>query len=288
MSIAKIVTALPVLPPRAADAHKGTFGKVLVVAGSRGMSGAAVMCGSAALRGGAGLVQVACPSDVQLYVAAGNPCFMTAALPVEVKGGLAADAVPVILELAESANVLAIGPGIGHGGNLSEILEILLVQAPLPVVLDADGLNVLAHLPVGVFKRRTAPTVLTPHPGEFGRLLHRPTAEVQADRQELAVGFAAERGVVLVLKGHGTLVTDGGRLYKNTTGNPGMATGGTGDVLTGLIAALIAQGLAPFEAAQLGVYLHGKAGDIAAEEIGQVGLIATDLIDRLPTAIRTL
>src|SRR5262245_28998108 len=129
MSIAKIVTALPVLPPRAADAHKGTFGKVLVVAGSRGMSGAAVMCGSAALRGGAGLVQVACPSDVQLYVAAGNPCFMTAALPVEVKGGLAADAVPVILELAESANVLAIGPGIGHGGNLSEILEILLVQA---------------------------------------------------------------------------------------------------------------------------------------------------------------
>jgi ADP-dependent NAD(P)H-hydrate dehydratase len=288
MTAPKTVTALPSLPPRAPDAHKGTFGKVLVVAGSRGMSGAAVMCGGAALRGGAGLVQVATPSDVQLQVAAGNPCYTTAGLPIEAKGSIAADAVPVILELAESATVLALGPGIGQGGKLPEILEILLVQAPLPVVLDADGLNVLANLPADVFKRRHAPTVLTPHPGEFGRLLHRPTAEVLADRQELAVHFAAERGVVLVLKGHNTLVTDGVRLYRNTTGNPGMATGGSGDVLTGLIAALIAQGLAPFEAAQLGVYLHGKAGDLAAEEIGQVGLIATDIIDHLPAAFRSL
>lgn len=288
MTTPRIITALPTLPPRNPESHKGTFGKVVVVGGSRGMSGAAVLCGAAALRGGAGLVQVAAPADVQPCVAAGNPCYTTASLPVEVKGGLATDAIPVILELAESAQALAIGPGLGQGGHLPEIIEILLVQASLSVVLDADGLNVLAKLPTDVFKRRSAPTILTPHPGEFGRLLHKSTAEVLADRQELAVAFAAERGVVLVLKGHGTIVTDGARLYRNTTGNPGMATAGSGDVLTGVIAALVAQGLAPFEAAQLGAHVHGKAGDLAADEKGQVSLIATDLIDYLPAAFRSL
>ncbi len=282
-----IVNSVPHLPPRAVNAHKGSFGKVLIVAGSRGMSGAAVLCGSAALRGGAGLVRVATAADVQPCVAAGNPCYMTACLPIEVKHHLLADdAVPIILELAETADVLAVGPGIGLGGKIPEIIEILLVQAKKPLILDADGLNALAKHSTDTLARRTPPTILTPHPGEFARLLGCTVPEVQKNRDEVAVRFAMERKVVLVLKGHRTIVTDGRRMYRNTTGNPGMATGGSGDVLTGLIAALVAQGLAPFEAAQLGVHIHGKAGDLAAQDKGQVGLIASDLIDYLPLAFK--
>lgn len=282
----QVITQLPKLPPRAPNSHKGTFGKVLIVAGSRGMSGAAVLCGSAALRGGAGLVQVASPIDVQPLVAAGNPCFTTACLPIEMKDhGLAEDAVPIILELAESAKVLAVGPGLGQSAKVPEIIEILLVQAKLPLVIDADAINALAKHRSDVLKRRPGPTVLTPHPGEFARLLKCSTEDVQANREELAVRFAHDHSVVLVLKGQQTLVTDGKRLYRNATGNPGMATGGTGDVLTGLIAAWIAQGLTPFDAAQLGVYIHGMAGDLAAEIKGQIGMIATDVIDQLPHAI---
>lgn len=285
----RIISTLPNLPPRAADSHKGSFGKVLVVAGSRGMSGAAVLCGSAALRGGAGLVQVATPSDVQPCVAAGNPCYTTACLPIEMKThGLAEDAVPTILELAETASVAAIGPGMGLSAKIPEVIEILLVQLDLPVVLDADGINALTFLRNDVLGRRPAPTILTPHPGEFARLLKCSTEDVQANREELAGRFAADHKVIIVLKGHGTLVTDGERMYRNSTGNPGMARGGTGDVLTGLIAALIAQGMSAFDAAQLGVYIHGKAGDLAAEAKGQVGMIASDLIEFLPLAIRTV
>ncbi len=281
------ITTMPKLPPRKRDANKGDFGKVLIVAGSRGMAGAAVLCGTAALRGGAGLVTVATGADVSPIVAAGNACYLTACLPIEVHHhGYADDAAPIILELAEKASVLAIGPGIGSAGKMAEIIEIILVQAKLPIVLDADGLNALAHLSLEVLNRRSAPTIMTPHPGEFARLLGCSVREVQANREELALRFAHQHGGVLVLKGHQTLVTDGLHLYRNTTGNPGMATGGTGDVLTGLIAALVAQGLKPFEAAQLGVYLHGKAGDLAAEAVGEVSLIATDLLQYLPEAFR--
>lgn len=287
MTPPRMITTVPKLPPRPPESHKGTFGKVLVVAGSRGMAGAAMLCGSAALRGGAGLVQVASPLDVQPCVAAGNPCYTTACLPIEMKEhGLAEDAVPLILELAQSADVLAIGPGLGQTAKIPEIIEILLVQAELPVVLDADGLNALAKLRSDVLKRRPAPTILTPHPGELGRLLKCSTDDVLANREDLVQRYAHDHGVIVVLKGHKTLVSDGERLYRNTTGNPGMATGGTGDVLTGLIAALIAQGLSAFDAAQLGVNIHGLAGDLAAEAKGQVGLIATDLIDYLPMAFQ--
>jgi len=282
----QLVADVPKLPPRKPDGHKGTFGHVLVVAGSKGMSGAAVLCGSGALRGGAGLVQVASPADIQAVVAAGNPCYLTAALPVDVQGQLAEDAIPVILELAGSATALALGPGLGQSGKTAEIVEFVLRQAAIPIVLDADGLNALPKLPSTVLSLRESPTVLTPHPGEFARLTKTSTADVQANREKLAIAFAAERKVILVLKGHGTIVTDGKRLYRNTTGNPGMATGGSGDVLTGLIAALIGHGLAPFEAAQLGVCAHGRAGDLAADELGQSGLIAQDLLAYLPLALR--
>ncbi len=155
----------------------------------------------------------------------------------------------------------------------------------MPLVLDADGLYALEQQ-TDHLRSRPAPSILTPHPGEFARLLGTDTTTVQSQRQDLAVRFAAEHSVVLVLKGHGTIVTDGRRVYHNTTGNPGMATGGTGDVLTGLIAALLGQGLEPFAAAQLGVHLHGLAGDLARDEVGEVSLIASDLLDYLPRTFR--
>ena len=256
----------PRLPKRRADAHKGDYGRVLVVAGSRGFSGAATLCGTGALRGGAGLVTVACPRDIQDTVAVGNPCFMTFALTASV-----AD--------LPKADVVAVGPGLGHD-SADFVLELLAHFAG-PVVIDADA---LAAIPRGGFAR-SVPAVLTPHPGEFARLLGKTAGDVQADRENLAIGFARAEGVVLLLKGARTVVTDGVRVFTNTTGNPGMATGGCGDVLTGLIAALLGQGLLPFEAAALGAWAHGRAGDLAAERVGEVSLTAVDLLDHLPATL---
>jgi ADP-dependent NAD(P)H-hydrate dehydratase len=280
------ITELPVLPPRAPDSNKGNFGRVLVVAGSRGMSGAAVLCASAALRGGAGLVKLAVPESILPLVAVANPCYLTAPLPQDEHGQLADQAEGELLSLARANDVLALGPGLGRSPAITALVSSVLTQAQLPIVLDADGLNALQPHTERL-KGRSAPLVLTPHPGEFARLLGSDVATVQSQRQELAVRFAAEHGVVLVLKGHGTVVTDGRRVYRNTTGNPGMATGGTGDVLTGLIAALLGQKLEPFAAAQLGVHLHGLAGDMARDELGEVSLIASDLLAYLPRALRT-
>ncbi|HKB36420.1 MAG TPA: NAD(P)H-hydrate dehydratase [Gemmataceae bacterium] len=275
------------MPARAADANKGNFGRVLVVAGSRGMSGAAVLCGSTALRGGAGLVTVALPSSILPLVAAGNPCYMTAALAEDAQGRLAGAARDELLGLARANTVVAVGPGLGGSSDLPSLVLSLIEQTQIPLVVDADGLNALQGL-VAQLRGRGAPVILTPHPGEFARLLGSDVVAVQADRQGLAVRFAAEHGLVVVLKGHRTIVTDGRRVYVNATGNPGMATGGTGDVLTGLVAALLGQGLEAFAAAQLGVYLHGSAGDLARDELGEVSLIASDLLTYLPRAFRAL
>lgn len=280
-----VITPPPGLPLRPADANKGSFGRVLVIAGSRDMSGAAVLCGIAALRGGAGLVRIAAPAGIQPVVASANPCYLTAALPEDEHGQLTAVAAPALLELAATSTVIACGPGLGRGSGMTHLVRVLLLETRLPFVLDADGLNVMADH-AEPLRGRTAPLVLTPHPGEFARLLHIDIATVQARRQELAVDFAAANGLVLVLKGHGTVVTDGRQVYVNSTGNPGMATGGTGDVLTGLIAALLAQGLGAFAAAQLGVYLHGRAGDLARDHLGEVSLIASDLLEYLPRTLR--
>jgi NAD(P)H-hydrate epimerase len=276
------VTQLPSLSPRRADSNKGDFGRVLVVAGSRGMSGAAVLCGSAALRAGAGIVRLAVPHEILPIVAVGNPCYMTVPLPGDDHGRLGDAARDALMELAQGHDVIAVGPGLSHGPVLTALLAALLAQVTRPVVLDADGLNAFADHPERL--RRAAPLILTPHPGEFARLVHLDTAAVQAQRRELAVRFALEHDVIVVLKGHGTLVTDGRRLYENNTGNPGMATPGSGDVLTGLVAALLGQGLGPFAAAQLGVYLHGLAGDLARDDLGEVSLIASDLVAYLPKA----
>jgi ADP-dependent NAD(P)H-hydrate dehydratase len=280
-------TEVPELPPRKADSNKGSYGRILIVAGSRGMSGAAVLCGSAALRGGAGLVKVATPCEVWPMVAVGNPCYMTVPLEKDKQTSmLTAAALAKVLELARGSDVLAVGPGLGQGAELSNFLGELIRQVTCPLVLDADALNVCAQrLPI--LDKKASPIIITPHPGEFGRLLGKTVAEVQVAREELAVTFARRHELTVLLKGHGTIVTDGKRLYVNTTGNPGMATAGSGDVLTGLIAALLGQGLPPFEAAQLGAHVHGLAGDLACADLGEEGLIATDLIKYLPAALKT-
>jgi NAD(P)H-hydrate epimerase len=222
------------------------------------------------------------PADILPIVAAGNPCYMTAPLPADEHSRLSREGETALLELVTASDVVAFGPGLGNIPAVTSLLTTLLQRTALPLVVNADGLNALqGHCDA---LRGRSGTILTPHPGELARLLGTTTAAVQAQRQSLAVSFAAEHGVVLVLKGHLTVVTDGQRLWINPTGNPGMATGGSGDVLAGLIAALVGQGLATFAAAQLGVYLHGLAGDLARDDLGETALIATDLLAYLPQA----
>jgi NAD(P)H-hydrate epimerase len=216
----EIVIHLPTLVPRPAESNKGTLGRVLVVAASRGMSGAAVLCATAALRGGAGLVQVAVPAEVLPIVAAANPCYLTATLLQDEHGQVADGAEATVLQLAAVSDAVALGPGLGRSPAVARIVARVVAEVAGPLVLDADGINALQQQ-LHILRLRKAPTVLTPHPGEFARLLGIDVASVQARRQELAVQFAGEHGVVLVLKGHGTLVSDGRRLYRNTTGNPG-------------------------------------------------------------------
>jgi ADP-dependent NAD(P)H-hydrate dehydratase len=279
------IQELPCLKPRPIDANKGSFGRVLVVAGSRGMSGAAVLCASAALRGGAGLVKAAVPQGILPIVAAANPCYLTAPLPEDDGGRIDKAALPPLLEQLHGQTATVFGPGLGQSPDLPDVLAEVLRADRTPLVVDADGLNALAKR-LDLLKANPRALILTPHPGEFSRLTSTSIPEIQADRQESAVRFAEEHNVVLVLKGHGTVVTDGDRVYVNPTGNPGMATGGTGDVLAGLIGALIAQGLDAFAAAQLGVYLHGLAGDQARDAFGESPFIASDLLDYLPDAFR--
>ncbi|TKJ37175.1 MAG: NAD(P)H-hydrate dehydratase [Planctomycetes bacterium B3_Pla] len=280
----QIVNSIPKLKSRAIDAHKGDFGKVCIIAGSLGMSGAAALAGRAALRAGTGLVRVATPKSVLPIVASIEPCFTTIALPEDAAGRISAKAINTILEAVVENDAVAFGPGVGVSGALRSILEVLIEQQQLRLLIDADGLNNLADIrdwPA----RLNAKLILTPHPGEMKRLwsgLFR--EQLLADRQEQAAKLARQTKTVVVLKGAGTVVTDGERVYVNKTGNPGMATAGSGDVLTGVITALVGQGLSDFDAAILGVYVHGLAGDIGAERVGQTSLITTDIIDSLPAA----
>lgn len=298
----RMIETLPSPPTRPADAHKGTFGRVLVIGGSRGMSGAPSLAGLGALRGGAGLVYVAVPSEILPIVASIEPSYLTIPLATEEEHGcLAAEGLTGLRHACEGKDAIALGPGLGQSRGVTAIVTTLFVELPQPMVVDADALNVLAlsqfnpnvtgvgaksergrplevaHADGVAVKRFGGPRILTPHPGEFARLIGRDIATVQSQRVKLAAEFAATHGVIVLLKGQGTVITDGNRLAINRTGNPGMATGGTGDVLTGLIASLLAQGLEPFEAAQLGAHLHGLAGDLAAAELTQPGLIASDL-----------
>jgi NAD(P)H-hydrate epimerase len=276
------LAALPRLAPRKPDSHKGDFGRALLVGGSQGMAGAIALAGMAALRSGAGLVRLATPSACQATVAAFEPSAMTIPLACDGEGRIALAALPMLVEMAKEATALALGPGLGRSDELVEVVARLYQELAQPMVVDADGLNALARR-AAVLERSGGPRVLTPHPGEFGRLIGR-DAVPTAERESLARAFAKRTGAVVVLKGHQTVITDGQRVALNATGNPGMATGGTGDVLTGIITALLCQRLAPYDAARLGAHVHGLAGDLAASELGEVGMIAGDLVRFLPTA----
>ena len=280
----KTVGQIPKLKPRAPDAHKGDFGKVCIIAGSTGMSGAAALAGRAALRAGAGLVRVAVPKSVLPIVASIEPSFTTIPLPEDSAGRISAKAVNTILDAAGENDVLAFGPGIGTSTALRSILQALIEQKQLRLLIDADGLNNLSKIKDWPTKLK-ASAILTPHPGEMKRLWVGFFREkLPPGRQQQAEQLAKSARTIIVLKGAGTLVTDGQKVYINKTGNPGMATAASGDVLTGVIAALMGQGLNNFDAVVLGGYIHGLAGDITAEKFGQVSLIATDIIQALPDA----
>ena len=276
---------LPSLPPRPSDAHKGTFGTALIIGGSRGMTGAVTLAGMAALRGGAGLVRLAVADRCLETVAGYEPSYMTAALPDDVEGRISGAAYARIVELARSATVVALGPGLGRSPDLDRLVALLYKELSLPMVCDADALNALSTNPE-LLSHHAGPRVLTPHPGEFARLVgHKYPGE---EREVAALELASRCHVIVVLKGHRTFVTDGRRHWHNSTGNPGMATGGSGDSLTGLITALACQGLEPYDAARLGVYVHGLAGDLAAKELGEMSLIAGDIVGYLPKALKRI
>jgi hydroxyethylthiazole kinase-like uncharacterized protein yjeF len=277
----------PLFAPRPRDSNKGKFGHVLIVAGSRGKSGAAAMSGMAALRAGAGLVTVACPASALSPVASHSPELMTEPLPETADGAIAFAALERIRELAEKRTLLAIGPGIGAEDETKQVVNRLFNELEKPMVVDADGLNCLAR---GEWRGTKALRVLTPHPGEMSRLSGQSIADIQRDRMAAARAFACERRITLVLKGEGTLIAfEDGRVWVNPTGSPAMATGGTGDILTGMISGLIGQFPHDAERAVAGaVYLHGLAGEIAARHLTEQNVIATDLLRYLPEGIRAI
>ena len=276
-----------IVPARAPESHKGDFGRVLIVAGSRGRTGAAHLAALGALRSGAGLVTVATPRSCLPIVASMGPEYMTEALDETVSGGIDFASLDRLFEL--DADVIAVGPGIGRDPATVAFVHGLLERAGVPIVIDADALNAFSGDPDRLMGRDGVDVIVTPHPGEMSRLLGIPIEAVQADRVEHARRFAAAHRVHVVLKGHRTVIAGPeGRTFVNLTGNAGMATGGTGDLLTGMIAAWVAQLLDAEAACKLAVYLHGTAGDLAEADEGEAGLIASDLAGRLGGALMEL
>lgn len=276
-----------IVPVRAADSHKGDFGRVLIVAGSLGRSGAAHLAALGALRSGAGLVTIATPRSCLPIVAAMAPEYMTVPLDETDAGTVDFSALDRVLDM--DADVIAIGSGLGQAPATAAFVHGLLERTGVPLVVDADGLNAFSGDPDRLMARDEVPVVITPHPGEMARLLNISTEALQRDRVRYAREFAAAHRVHVVLKGHRTLVaTPDGRTFINLTGNPGMATGGTGDLLTGMVAAWFAQLLDAEAACKLAVYLHGTAGDLAEADEGDVALVAGDIASRLGDAVLEL
>jgi NAD(P)H-hydrate epimerase len=274
------------ITPRSPDSHKGDYGRVLVVAGSPGKTGAAHLAAIGALRSGAGLVTVATPASCQAIVAAMAPEYMTEALH-ETDDGLDPNDVDHVIEIAR--DVIAIGPGLGQMASTREFIKLLVDRATMPLVIDADGLNAFSGDPDRLMGREGRDVIITPHPGEMGRLVGMSTDEVQSSRLEIARNFAGAHRVYVVLKGHRTLVaTPDEKVFINPTGNPGMATGGTGDVLTGMIAAWLAQLLDAEAACKIAVYLHGMAGDLAEADESEISMTAGDVAGHLGDAIMEL
>lgn len=271
---------LSLLPDRNPWGHKGNFGKLLLLCGSRGYTGAAFFAAMGALRSGAGLVFLGVPESIYGIEAVKLNEPVIFPLP-DAGGRLSADAVPEILTRLPQMDAVLVGPGLGQSEGTLAVVRVVLEKAECPVVVDADGINVLsAHR--DLLRGRKSPTILTPHDGEFARL----GGVMGEDRMAAAAALAEELGCVVLLKGHETCITDGTDGYLNPTGNPGMAVGGSGDVLAGVITALLGAGLPPLEAAACGAWLHGAAGDRCAAELGQYGMLPTDMLSALPRLMK--
>ncbi|MBQ8925664.1 MAG: NAD(P)H-hydrate dehydratase [Clostridia bacterium] len=278
--------AAALLPARERTAHKNDAGHVLSLCGSVRMPGAACLCANAALRAGAGLLTAAYPGPAYPAIASHLTEAMSLPLPAAPDGTLSVDALPVLKDFHGKATVLVTGCGLGQSDAVKTVLRELLRTADIPVLLDADALNNISG-DLSVLKDRTAPTVLTPHPGEMARLTGRPASEILADRVSVAKQFADEYGVTVLLKGADTVVAscDSDRIYVNTTGNEGLAKGGSGDTLSGILAAFLAQGMQPFEAAAAAAYYHGKTAELCALDMALRSILATDLIEALPLVL---
>lgn len=273
-------SVLNILPDRDPWAHKGNFGKILMLCGSRGYTGAAVLAAMGALRSGAGLVYMGVPESIYAIEAVKLTEPIVFPLPDE-DGKLSVNAVQVILGLLPKMDAVLIGPGLGQSKGTLAVLKAVLREFTRPVVVDADGINLLSQHKY-LLRGRTAPTVLTPHDGEFIRL----AGSLGTDRLDSAAAMARELGCIVVLKGHETLITDGAVCYRNRTGNPGMAVGGSGDVLAGILVSLLGQGIKPMEAAAAAVWLHGAAGDRCAQKLGQYGMLPSDMLEELPRLMK--
>ncbi len=270
---------LDILPDRKPDSHKGDYGRVLLLCGSLGYTGAAALAAMGALRSGAGLVYLGVPRSI--YEIEAIKLTEPIVFPLPDDGGkLSADAIPEILKMLHNMDAVLIGPGLGKSEGVFAVVKAVLENCEAPVVLDADGINVLpGH--IDILRERTGITILTPHDGEFTRIV-----EPGTDRVVSAMDFAKSNGVILLRKGHRTIVTDGEICYRNTTGNPGMAVGGSGDVLAGIIVSLLGQGIDPLAATACSAWLHGAAGDICSREIGQYGMLPTDMLQVLPRLMK--
>ena len=273
-------TVLSILPDRDPYAHKGKFGKLLLLCGSRGYTGAAALAVMGALRSGAGLVFLGVPESIYAIEAVKLTEAIVFPLPDE-GGKLSAAAIPEILERLPKLDAVLIGPGLGQSEGTTEVAKAVLQSFAGPVVVDADGINVLSRHK-DILRGRTAPTILTPHDGEFARL----GGVISDDRTASARTLAGDLGSIVLLKGHETVITDGEIVYVNHTGNPGMAVGGSGDVLAGIIVSLLGQGIKPLEAAACGAWLHGAAGDRCADKLGQYGMLPSDMVEALPRLLK--
>lgn len=273
-------TFLQILPNRDPYAHKGDFGRILLICGSVGYTGAAALSAMGALRSGAGLVFLGVPQPIYAIEAVKLTEPIVFGLP-DCEGRVSRDAIGVIQEKCHNMDAVLVGPGLGQNEDVFEVVKWILENVTVPVILDADGINVICRHK-DILRRRTGVTILTPHLGEFSRLY----GKTFLDSQAAAVETARDLGVIVVLKGHETFITDGDNHYLNPTGNAGMAVGGSGDVLAGIIASFVGQKISPLLSAAAGAFVHGKAGDICARELGQYGMLPTDMLDVLPRLLK--
>lgn len=266
------------------DSNKGTLGSLLCICGSYGMAGAAIMAGKAALRCGIGLLKIAVPKSI--YPVCATNILESVYYPLEEtsNGIISSKNTDFLLEMCEKSSAVVIGCGLSVCEDTKNLVQSVITNCEKPLVIDADALNCICNKPE-ILKNLKVPAIITPHPGEMARLLHSTPKAVNSNRENTAIDFAKKFGVVTVLKGAGTIIASpDGEVYINHTGNSGMATGGSGDILSGIIGSLLAQGASPINAAAAGVFLHGTIGDLAAEKLGKISMLPTDMIDMIPTA----